>query len=180
MRYNPGKFLMTTTPHILAGAALASLLPTNSGWMKLTGFALCFASHYVLDAVPHWERLRGPRYNDELPASYGDWPKHITIQGIVDALIGCTVFFVLLAFAVPGPEKIIIFLGGLGAVFPDLMDSVPWWSEKTKRLPVWCYFTRFHDWIHLSYDLQRRLPSFLGLVSQIAVIVAALSVVISR
>lgn len=167
---------MTTTPHILAGAALASLLPTGSASMKLFGFALGFASHYVLDAVPHWERLYGARYNDELPSSYSNWPRHITYQGLADALVGCAVFFAILVFAVPGPGRTIVFLGGAGAVFPDLMDSVPWWAETTKRLPVWRYMTRFHDWAHLDYDLQRRLPSFLGLVSQIAVIVIALLV----
>jgi hypothetical protein len=169
---------MTTTPHILAGAALASLLPTGLASMKLVGFGLGFASHYVLDVVPHWERLYGPHYNDELPGSYSDWPRHITLQGLVDAFIGCAVFFTLLILAVPGPGKAIVFLGGAGAVFPDLMDSVPWWAETTKRLPVWRYLTRFHDWAHLDYDLQRRLPSFLGIASQIAVIIAALLVLI--
>lgn len=169
---------MTTTPHILAGAALASLLPTNSASMKVLGFALGFASHYVLDAVPHWERLYGPHYNDELPSDHRQWPQHITRQGVADALVGCAVFFAVLAFVVPGPGKTIVFLGGLGAVLPDLMDSVPWWSGHTKRWPIWRYFTRFHDWAHLDYDLQRRLPSCLGLVSQIAVIIAALLVLL--
>ena len=58
---------MTTTPHVLTGTALASLLPTSSAYMKLVGFGFGFASHYVLDAIPHWERLYGPHYNDELP-----------------------------------------------------------------------------------------------------------------
>jgi hypothetical protein len=146
--------------------------------MKLFGFMLGFASHYVLDAVPHWERLYGAHYNDELPGSYGDWPRHITFQGLAEALVGCAALFTILVFVVPGPSKTIVFLGGLGAVFPDLMDSIPWWSERTKRLPVWRYLTRFHDWAHLDYDLQRRLPSFLGLVSQIAVILVALLVLI--
>jgi hypothetical protein len=169
---------MTTIPHILTGAALASLLPTGSTSMKLLGFGLGFASHYILDAMPHWERLYGVHYNDELPSSYAKWPKHVTVQGITETLIGCAMFFVILVFVVPGPDKALVFLGGLGAVFPDLMDSVPWWSERTKRLPIWRYFTRFHDWAHLDYDLQRRLPSFLGLVSQIAVIIAALDVLL--
>jgi hypothetical protein len=146
--------------------------------MKLAGFALGFASHYVLDAVPHWERLYGAHYNDELSKSYKRWPKHVTRQGIAEALIGCAALVAVLAFMVPGPAKTVVFLGGLGAVLPDLVDSVPWWSEKTKHWPIWRYFTRFHDWAHLDYDVQRRLPSFLGLVSQVAVIIAALLVLL--
>jgi hypothetical protein len=90
------------------------------------------------------------------------------------------VFFAILVFVVPSPGKMIVFFGALGAVLPDLMDSVPWWSETTKRLPVWRYFTRLHDWAHLDYSLQRRLPSFLGLVSQIVVIMAAILVLVGR
>ncbi len=171
---------MTTTPHILTGAALASLLPAGSVPVRLLAFALGFASHYALDAIPHWERLYGAHYNDELPGSYSNWPKYVTAQGLADAVIGCVVLFAVLVFAVPAPDKLCVFLGALGGVFPDLMDSVPWWAETTKKLPVWRYFTRFHDWSHIDYDLQRRLPSWLGLASQVAVIIAALLVLILR
>jgi hypothetical protein len=157
---------------------LASLLPTDSASMKLAGFALGFASHYVLDAVPHWERLYGPHYNDELPDAYSKWPKHVTAQGIAEALIGCAAFAAILAFGVPGPGRTVVFLGGLGAVLPDLADSVPWWSDRTARWPIWRYLRRLHDWFHLDYNLQRRLPSFPGLISQIAVIIAALLVLL--
>lgn len=169
---------MTITPHILAGAALASLLPASPASMKLVGFAVGFLSHYPLDVMPHWERLYGPHYNDELPGAYGRWPRHITFQGVADTFIGCAVLFTILAVTVPGPDKTIVFLGAAGAALPDLMDSVPWWSDQTKHWPVWCYLRRLHDWLHLDYDLQRRLPSLLGLVSQIAVIIAALLVLL--
>src|SRR5665213_1991468 len=99
---------MTITPHILAGAAVASLLPTGSTPMKLLGFGLGFASHYVLDAMPHWERLYGAHYNDELPKSYSSWPKHITGQAIGDALLGCLMFTVILFVAVPGPNRVCV------------------------------------------------------------------------
>lgn len=167
---------MTTTPHLLTGAALASLLPTGSAPVKLLGFALGFASHYLLDAVPHWERLYGAHYNDELAGPYDSWPRHVAVQGLADALAGCLILSVVLALMVPEANRLCVFLGAFGAVFPDLMDSAPWWAETTKRWPVWRYFTKFHDWAHMGYDLQRRLPSWLGLVSQVAVIIAALLV----
>jgi hypothetical protein len=169
---------MTTTPHILAGAALASLLPTHSVSMKVLGFTVGFASHYILDAVPHWERLYGALYNDELPTDYSQWPKNVTVQGLVDVLIGSALFLVILFTVIPGPSKICVLLGGLGAVLPDLMDNLPWWSERTKQLPIWRYFRKLHDWSHMSYDLQRKLPSSIGLFTQIAVIVVALLVLI--
>jgi len=165
---------MTITPHILAGAALASFLPTGSVPIRLIGFALGFTSHYVLDAIPHWERLYGIHYNDELVGAYSNWPRYVTFQALADTFIGCAAFFTILIFIVPDQSRATVFWGGAGAALPDLMDSVPWWSEYTKRLPVWRYLTRLHDWVHSDYDLQRKLPLFLGIASQAAVIIAAL------
>jgi len=169
---------MTTIPHILTGAAVASLLPTGSTSMKVLGFALGMASHYVLDAIPHWERLYGAHYNDELPESYAKWPKHITTQALAEGFIGCAALFAILVIAMPGPSKTVVFLGALGAVLPDLMDSIPPWSERTRGFPIWHYLRRLHDWSHLDYDLQRKLPSSMGLISQIAVIITALLVLL--
>ena len=167
---------MTIIPHILTGAAVASLLPVDSTSMKLLGFALGLGSHYVLDAMPHWERLYGAHYNDELPDSYAKWPKHVTEQAIAEGFIGCAVLLAILVVAVPYPSRTIVLLGAIGAVLPDLIDSIPLWSGRTKELPIWRYLRRLHDWSHLDYDSQRKLPSFLGLVSQIAVIITALLV----
>lgn len=167
---------MTTTPHILAGAALASLLPTGSIAMKVAGFTIGFMSHYILDAIPHWERLYGAHYNNELPTDYSRWPKHVTTQGLADVLIGSMLFLTILFVTVPDSSKVCVLLGGIGAVLPDFMDSVPWWSQSTKQLPIWRYFTKLHDWAHISYDLQCRLPSFIGIITQVVVIVAAILV----
>jgi hypothetical protein len=165
---------MTITPHILTGAALASLLPASPHSMRMLGFLVGFGSHYILDAAPHWERIYGARYNDELPADYGRWPKHVTTQSLVDVLIGSILFLTILFVVVPDPIKVCVCLGGIGAILPDLMDNVPWWSKRTKRLLVWRYLAKLHHWLHMNYDLQRKLPSLLGLFTQLAVIIIAL------
>jgi hypothetical protein len=143
---------MTTTPHILAGAALASLLPTGSASMKLFGFALGFASHYVLDAVPHWERLYGPHYNDELPPPMAagldmslsrPWPMHLSVAQ-------CFLQFWLLWCRVQAKPL---------SFWADSVRSCPisWTAfRRGLRRPSDCrsgvYLTRFHDWAHLDYD----------------------------
>ena len=42
---------MILTPHSIVGAALANAFPDNPA----LGFGLAFASHYVLDMLPHTE-----------------------------------------------------------------------------------------------------------------------------
>src|SRR5262249_4316826 len=42
---------MILSTHAIVGAAIASFLPSHS----TTAFVLGFASHFVLDTIPHWD-----------------------------------------------------------------------------------------------------------------------------
>ena len=42
---------MTLTTHAIIGAAIAASMPNY----PVVGFVLAFASHFVLDAIPHWD-----------------------------------------------------------------------------------------------------------------------------
>ena len=42
---------MTLTTHAVVGAAIATSMPNH----PVIGFTLAFASHFVLDAIPHWD-----------------------------------------------------------------------------------------------------------------------------
>ena len=42
---------MILVTHAIAGGAVASLVPNN----PVLGFTLGFASHFLLDAIPHWD-----------------------------------------------------------------------------------------------------------------------------
>ena len=42
---------MILSTHAIVGAAIASFLPSH----PTTAFVLGFASHFVLDAIPHWD-----------------------------------------------------------------------------------------------------------------------------
>src|ERR1035441_1590405 len=43
--------LMTLTTHAVVGAAIAASMPNR----PVLGFILAFASHFALDAIPHWD-----------------------------------------------------------------------------------------------------------------------------
>ena len=42
---------MILSTHAIVGAAIASFLPSH----PTTAFVLGFGSHFVLDAIPHWD-----------------------------------------------------------------------------------------------------------------------------
>jgi len=161
-------------PHILAGAALATIVPASTPG-RVGAFVLGVASHYALDAVPHWERLFGPHYNDQMPKDYLLWPDHIIIQGALDMFVGLLLLRYF-SFAAPSSFALGIFLGGLGAALPDVLDNTPWWKHLTKKLPLWKSIESLHRMVHMSYKKQRRLPQIMGLATQLATASIALVV----
>ncbi len=169
---------MLVTPHILAGAALGSLMP-GSAVGKVAAFFVGWGSHYLLDMVPHWERLFGPHYNDKLPKDHDKWPRHILVQGAMDVFIGLLLlrFF---AFTMYTGEAWVVFWGGVGGALPDFLDNTPFWSRITRRIPFWRATERFHRFIHISVVEQRRFPKFTGIITQLVTCSIAVFVLIKR
>jgi hypothetical protein len=53
---------LTLTTHAIVGSAIASLIPTH----PLLGICMAFASHFLLDALPHWDYpIRSPSVNPQ-------------------------------------------------------------------------------------------------------------------
>ena len=131
---------MVLTSHAIVGAALASVIPKY----PLAGFVLGFASHFILDAIPHWDyQLRSSRkylknrLNDDLiigPDFYLD-----LLKISLDLAVG----FVL-AFFIFGS----FFWGMVGAVLPDLLQFVYFKARKTPLK----YLQRFHRFVHADED----------------------------
>lgn len=161
----------------MTGAALATVIPA-SGTGKVAAFAVGFLSHYVLDALPHWERLFGPHYNEQLPRNHKLWPRHIYIQGSVDIFIGLVLLGYFI-FKAPGSYELVIFLGGVGGILPDLIDSAPWWKHLTKEVPFWSVISKLHQSVHMDYKKQMELPSFTGLITQLVVTALSLAILIN-
>ena len=106
---------MTLTPHAIVGAAIASTIPDQ----PLLGFSLAFLSHFVLDAIPHWDYKLSSMTEDKANKINNNMK------------IGRDFYFDLLKI---GPDfslgLILAYLlfanlvGALGAVFPDLLQFV--------------------------------------------------------
>jgi len=154
---------MTLTAHAITGAALASLTPNN----PLMGFAVGFLSHFVLDAIPHWDYALLSRKEDENNPMNNDvvigkdFVKdilRIALDGIIGLLFACFFYVFYLKYSL-----FVILCGVVGACLPDALQFVQmkWRHEPFTSL------RRFHLWIHSRIRLDNK--PVIGILSYIAV-----------
>lgn len=105
---------MLETPHVLVGAAIATQIPD-----PLVAIPLAFASHFVLDMVPHWN----PHLNTELK-KFGRITNRTTLILAGDVLLALGLgFFVAVNFASSSQHAITILLASLAAAMPDIIEA---------------------------------------------------------
>jgi hypothetical protein len=98
---------MLVTNHVLSGAVIGAVARGPA-----QAFALGVASHFVLDAVPHW----------------GDWRdrEHFLYVARRDGLAGLAVMGAVTA-AAPAGRRLNVLAGMAGAAFPDLEKPCKQW-----------------------------------------------------
>lgn len=169
---------MILTTHAITGAAVASVLPQN----PILGFAAGFASHFLLDMIPHWDyKLRSAKHDFENPLDSDialnedflfDLMK-ISADGIFGVATALLLFSDLSSLLI-SPVSLIsssIFWGISGALLPDFLQFVyfKWWRrEPLKSLQ------RFHQRIQKIKVLKNR--PVLGASLQAALIIVIVSV----
>lgn len=148
---------MTLTTHAVVGAAVASLMPQH----PVLGFCAGFASHFLVDAIPHWDYQI---VSTSIDPSFGAAMKYdrsffLDIFRIgTDALLG-----VLLSiyFFATSQTMVIILLGACAGILPDPLQFV---YTRFRHEPL-VSLQKFHEWIHTSNHMQNAIA--LGLVSQL-------------
>ncbi|MEK7552972.1 MAG: hypothetical protein AAB505_02605 [Patescibacteria group bacterium] len=167
---------MILATHAITGAALATLVPTRPG----LAFVVGFASHFLLDAIPHWDyELRSKHENDQ------DYLQNDLVVGRnfyldlikigFDALAGLFLAWAIFHsfFTDHGRLGIVTFLAGTaGGVLPDLLQ----FCYFKLRWPILTQLQRFHHWIHTNYRIKHR--PVLGLTLQLLFVALVVWVVI--
>jgi len=168
---------MLIVPHVIAGAALGSLIGDVPG-APVIAFAVGWASHYVLDSVPHWERLykSSQNINWETHRPAQEWPRHIFVQAAIDVLVAGVFLYAVATNTSEAAwwDTNRIFWGGLGAAVPDLLGNVPFWNRFLSKLPGFKQEYAFHSTIHISPEAQAKLPKWLGLLTQVLTVTLGL------
>jgi hypothetical protein len=99
------------TNHVLSGALIGAAVRK-----PLPAFAVGVASHFVLDAVPHW-------------GDWGDRQRFLRIA-VADGLTGLAAIG-LVAAATPPERRVAVLAGMAGAAVPDLdKPSMLWFGRS--------------------------------------------------
>ena len=155
---------MILTTHAVTGATLATLFPTH----PIIGFAVGFSSHFLLDAIPHWDySLRSMKGDDKNPMNTDmiinkDFLKDLLKIG-ADGVLGLLFSCVLLGIIFHN-SFFIILLGAMAGMIPDALQ---FFYFKWKHEPL-LSLQRFHIWVHPKINLHDR--PVVGVLSQVVLI----------
>jgi hypothetical protein len=130
---------------------------------------LAFASHFLLDAFPHWDY---PIWSMSLKPSIAAPMKYdralftdmLTIGA--DAALGIVLAFILFTRQ---ESFLLVFCGAFAAILPDMLQFA---YMRFPREPL-ASIQQFHRWIHTSHGMQ---PVF-GIISQFAFVIVFMVVV---
>jgi len=148
---------MVATTHLVVGSAIGSHV--DAPWLA---FVLGFASHHLLDAVPHLD--------------YGDICNKKGVPFTTWLYIGIdfTISLVLLIFFMTTPNHHPeLMWGALGSLLPDIIDNNPLWLHYTRRWPVLKQHWQVHEFVQ-RYELKPNLK-WLNIILQLVFIVTALA-----
>ena len=164
---------MTLTTHAMVGAAAASLAPGH----PVLWFCLGFASHFLIDAIPHWHdplpsvtKEENNQLNDDVLAFDKNFPLDLLKMG-ADNLLG--IVLALIFFQAQYPYIFsAAFIGAAAGVLPDALQFV---YMKWRREPM-ISLQRFHLWIHAKRHLDDQPVR--GVAYQVLII--AISILIAK
>jgi hypothetical protein len=148
---------MLETPHVFIGAAIASKFPN-----PLIAIPLAFASHFILETVPHWN----PHLNTETE-KYGAPTKRSTAIVAVDSTLALAAGSFIAYKALPNVGQAVLILACcFASVLPDVLEG-PYFFLKQRA--GW-----IKKWITFQKSLQSDTTPFWGLLTQALTILAVI------
>lgn len=133
---------MILTPHAIVGATLANIFPSEPA----LGFGLAFASHYVLDMIPHTDYDISNFINTDTKTIKSIFKSagaslHLLFI-IIDFVVA--IFLCVLLFVRDDKSLLLTAIGVVGGLLPDLFQFI---YCKYKNQP-WIFFQKIHDKLH--------------------------------
>lgn len=160
---------MTLTTHAIVAAAVAKPLASSH---PIFIFLAAVASHYLADAIPHWDYKLHSLVEDEGVAKKDIIFTRATfgldlMRSALDALFGLAVV-TLLIWPTSLQEWLFVLLTVVGGVLPDFLQGIHYGLRLNFLKP----HQKIHDWIHARIRLNP-YPR-LGIPMQLALVIAAL------
>jgi len=149
---------MLETPHAAVGAALVIAIPN-----PLISLPLAFASHFVLDVIPHWN----PHIHTELK-KYGKLQKKTVTFITADSLTAAVLGLSLASVSVNGNPNtfILVLLGAFMGTLGDMLEMPYYFLNYRGKL-----MSRYVLW---QKSIQNHTDTIYGVLTQIIVFIAAL------
>ena len=148
---------MLETPHVFVGALIASKIPN-----PFIAIPLAFASHFILETVPHWN----PHLNTETK-KYGAPTRRSTVITAIDSTLALASGSFIAYQALPNIGHATLILACcFFAVLPDVMEG-PYFFLKMRAQWV-------QKWIAFQKSLQSDTTWYWGLLNQALTILAAI------
>lgn len=148
---------MLETPHVIVAAIIAAKV----GRPELA-LPLALASHFVLDLVPHWN----PHINQEVEKT-GKVSRKSTTIVVIDATVALIAGSTIALHALPNHSlALTILISCFLGVLPDVAEA-PYFFMNLKSSMV-------KRWIRSHRDLQANASPFWGILTQVALVAAAL------
>ena len=123
----------------------------------ILAFFLGFILHFVLDAIPHFDTTDA-----------GKFTKRQIVLLSKDAITG----LIILYFLFTNSSNQLAFLAAvLGGLLPDILDNVPWWSDKFRASRFGTIFHAFHQKIQSI-----KLKPILGISIQYVIILISICI----
>lgn len=148
---------MLETPHVFVGAAIATKIPNP--WIAIP---LAFASHFVLEMVPHWNphlNFETQKYGRPTPKS----TKLVIFDSTTALICGSAIAYGALPDA--GHAATILF-ACLASILPDLIEA-PYFFLRIRNNVI-------KKWIAFQKSLQSDASPAAGLLTQFITILAAI------
>ena len=153
---------MILTSHVLAGAAAGKAV--GNPWAAvLLGILL----HYILDAIPHVDA--------------GLLAKNKKLKYAI-ASIDVIISFALLLYAFNFKQQFnngAILFGGIGAIIPDALDNLPYFSDRLHKISFFNKIYLFHEKIQY-FSKKERVNIPLGITTQIIIILMSIYILFWR
>jgi len=160
---------MTLTTHAIVGALAAQFFPQYPA----AAFAAGFASHFVIDALPHWDySLRSSRehadplqFDLEIGRDFVHDIVKIGFDAILGLFLSCVIAYLF------DLSLILAVIGACAGIFPDALQFV-YFKTHLKLLRS---LQRFHIWIQEGRQLH--IAAWKGISLQGALVIVLICVV---
>jgi hypothetical protein len=144
------------TPHVIVGAAIATHVVNPA-----LAIPLAFASHFILEKVPHWN----PHLNSETE-KYGRPSKQSTYIVIADVITSLALGGYVASRAIPDwGHTATILAACFAAVLPDILEGPYFFLNMRSEI--------IKKWIKFQKSIQVDIPIIPGLITQVITVLLA-------